>query len=257
MIHPTAIVDPEATIADDVTIGPWTWIGPNVCIGKGSVIHSHVVIKGPTRIGCHNEIFQFATIGEKTTDLKYQDEPTRLEIGDHNVIREGVTIHRGTIQDRALTSIGNHNLIMAYAHIGHDCIVHNHTIFVNNASVAGHVEVCDYAILGGYTLVHQNCRIGEYAFTGMATGVGKDVPAFVMVSGTPAAKAYNINAEGLKRRGFARETIRDLREAFKIIYRRGHTVAEAIEQLKVLAQQTPDVQLMVHSLEQTKRGITR
>ena len=256
MIHESAIIDPSAKLADDVKVGPWTMIGPNVEIGAGTVIHSHVVIKGPTTIGKNNEIYQFSSIGEDTPDLKYNGEPTRLEIGDHNVIREGVTIHRGTVQDNSVTIIGNHNLIMAYAHIGHDSIVHDHTIMVNNSALAGHVEVGDYAILSGFTLVHQFCKIGPHAFTGMGTAVGKDIPAYITVNGSPASP-FGINTEGLKRRGFSAEAISQLRKAYKVIYRQGHTTDEALTQLKAMVDDYPEVQLLIDSMSQSQRGIVR
>ena len=223
MIHPQAIVDPSAKVADDVSIGPWTLIGPDVEIGPGCTVESHVVIKGPTTIGRDNHIYQFSTVGEATPDLKYRDEPTRLTIGDSNIIRENVTIHRGTVQDKSETIIGDHNLLMAYVHVGHDSVIGNHTILVNNAALAGHVRVGDWAILSGYTLVHQFCKIGEHSFSGMATGIGKDVPAYVTVSGSPA-EAKTINIEGLRRRGFSSDAISQLRRAFKIVYRQGLTI---------------------------------
>ena len=256
MIHATAIIDPSARLAEGVRVGPYTIIGPDVEIGEGSVIHSHVVIKGPTTIGKNNEIYQFSTVGEDTPDLKYKGEPTRLEMGDHNVIREGVTIHRGTVQDRGVTIIGNHNLIMAYAHIGHDSVVGDHTIMVNNAALAGHVEVGDWAILSGYTLVHQFCKIGPHAFTGMGTAVGKDIPAYVTVNGSPAAP-FGINSEGLKRRGFSAETISQIKKAYKIVYRQGYTVEEAVAQLTNMLDQCPEVQLLIDSIAGSKRGIVR
>lgn len=256
MIDSRAIIDPTAKLAADVQVGPWSIIGPNVEVGAGSVIASHVIIKGPTKIGCNNRIFQFSTIGEDTPDMKYKGEPTRLEIGDNNTIREGVTIHRGTVQDRGVTIIGNDNLIMAYAHIGHDSVIGNHTIFVNNASLAGHVEVGDWAILSGYTLVHQFCKIGSHAFTGMGTAVGKDIPAYVVVNGSPA-EAKGINVEGLKRRGFTADEINTLRNAYKIVYRQGKTVDEAIPLLQEMVQECARVQLMIDSLLSSTRGIVR
>lgn len=256
MIDARAIVDPKARLAPDVVVGPWTIIGPDVDIGAGCVIASHVVIKGPTTIGRNNRIFQFSSIGEDTPDMKYKGEPTRLEIGDDNTIREGVTIHRGTVQDKGVTLIGNHNLIMAYAHIGHDSVVGNHTIFVNNASLAGHVEVGDWAILSGYTLVHQFCKIGPHAFTGMGTAVGKDIPAYVVVNGSPA-EAKGINIEGLKRRGFSADDINTLRNAYKIVYRQGKTVDEAMPLLQELARDCAHVQPMIDSLLSSTRGIVR
>ncbi|MFV0476392.1 MAG: acyl-ACP--UDP-N-acetylglucosamine O-acyltransferase [Parahaliea sp.] len=256
MIHPQAIVDPGARLADDVSIGPWTYIGPDVQIGSGSVIESHVVIKGPTVIGAHNHIYQFSSIGEATPDLKYHDEPTRLIIGDHNIIRESVTIHRGTVQDRSETRIGSHNLIMAYVHIGHDCRLGNHIIMVNNAALAGHVSVGDWAILSGYSLVHQFCQIGAHSFSGMATGIGKDVPAYVTVSGQPA-EAKTINVEGLRRRGFSNETISQLRRAFKILYRQGLTLELALQRLETMLRDTPEVKVLIDSVRASERGIVR
>lgn len=256
MIHPTAIVDPAAEVAASATIGPWSWIGPNVSIGENTIVEPHVVIRGPTRIGARNHIYQFSSIGEATPDLKYRNEPTELHIGDDNIIRENVTIHRGTIQDRSLTQIGNHNLIMAYAHIGHDSIVGNHTILVNNAALAGHVEVGDWAILSGYTLVHQFCKIGAHSFSGMGTAIGKDVPAYVTVAGSPA-QAKTINAEGLRRRGFESHAIAELRRAFKIIYRQGLTLDAALQRLEGMMQETPELQVLVESLKASERGIVR
>lgn len=256
MIHSSAIIHPDAKLADDVEVGPWTTIGPGVEIGSGTRIASHVVLKGPTVIGRNNQIFQFSSVGEDTPDLKYKGEPTRLIIGDNNIIREGVTIHRGTVQDKSETRIGNHNLIMAYAHIGHDSIVGNHCILVNNTALAGHVVVGDWAILSGFTLVHQYCSIGAHSFSGMGSAIGKDVPAYVMVNGAPAA-AKSINSEGLKRRGYSKEQIAAINRAFKIIYRRGLTVEEALEQLRLLAADCADINLMIDSLQQSKRGIVR
>ena len=185
MIHSQAIVDPGARLAADVVVGPWTLIGPDVEIGPGCTIASHVVIRGPTRIGAGCRIYQFSSIGEDTQDLKYRNEPTQLVIGERNVIRENVTIHRGTVQGRSETTIGDDNLIMAYVHIGHDCVIGNHAVLVNNSALAGHVRVGDWAVLSGYTLVHQFCQIGAHSFTGMGSAIGKDVPAFVTVSGAP------------------------------------------------------------------------
>ncbi len=255
-IHSTAIVDPSARLASDVSIGPYTIIGPDVAIGAGSVVESHVVIKGPTIIGERNHIYQFSTIGESTPDLKYQGEPTRLVMGDDNVIREGVTIHRGTIQDRSETTVGNHNLIMAYAHVGHDSVIGDHCILVNNAALAGHVHVGDWAILGGFTLVHQYCHIGAHCFTGMGCAIGKDVPAYVMVAGAPA-EAKTINAEGLSRRGFSKEDIRILHKAFKVVYRKHLTLSEALAELEQPLFDTTVVTPFIDSLKTSTRGIVR
>ncbi len=256
MIHDQAIVDPGAKLAADVSVGPWTYIGPEVEIGPGTRIESHVVIKGPTRIGANNHIYQFSSVGEATPDLKYRNEPTRLVIGDSNIIRENVTIHRGTVQDRSETTIGNHNLIMAYVHIGHDCVLGDHIIMVNNAALAGHVTVGDWAILSGYALVHQVCKIGAHSFSGMATAIGKDVPAFVTVSGTPA-EAKTINTEGLRRRGFSAETINQLRRAFKIVYRQGLTLDLALQRLDTMLKDTPEVRILIESIRASERGIVR
>lgn len=256
MIDEQASVHPSATIAPDATIGPWTVIGPDVEIGPGSVVESHVVIRGPTRIGAGNHIFQFSSIGESTPDLKYRDEPTRLVIGDNNTIREGVTIHRGTVQDRSETTIGNDNLLMAYVHVGHDSVIGNHAILVNNTALAGHVHVGDWAILSGYTLVHQFCRIGAHSFSGMGTAIGKDVPAYVTVSGSPA-EAKTINTEGLRRRGFSSHAISQLRRAFKIVYRQGLTLDLALQRLETMLSDTPEVAVLIDSIRASERGIVR
>ena len=256
MIHSSAIVDPGAKLHESVEVGPWTLIGPDVEIGAGTVIESHVVIKGPTRIGSRNHIYQFSTVGESTPDLKYRNEPTELHIGDDNVIRENVTIHRGTVQDRSLTEIGDRNLLMAYVHIGHDSRVGNDTILVNNTALAGHVEVGDWAILSGYTLVHQFCKIGAHSFSGMGTSIGKDVPAYITVAGSPA-EAKTINVEGLRRRGFDSAEIAALRRAFKILYRQSLTLDAAVERLQAMAAETPSLQPLIDSLMQSQRGIVR
>lgn len=255
MIHPQAIVDPKAQLAPDVEVGPWTFIGPDVEIDSGTRIESHAVIKGPTRIGKNNRIFQFATVGEDTPDLKYKGEPTRLVIGDHNTIRECVTIHRGTVQDRSETTIGNHNLLMAYVHVGHDSVIGNHCILVNNTALAGHVWVGDYANLSGFTLVHQFVRIGAYSFSAMGTAIGKDVPAFVTVQGNPA-EARSMNFEGMKRRGFDEDTIKALRNAYKIVYRQNLTLEQALDELDAQPP-LPQLQWFIDSLKSSTRGIVR
>ncbi|MGI9287606.1 MAG: acyl-ACP--UDP-N-acetylglucosamine O-acyltransferase [Pseudomonadales bacterium] len=254
MIDSRAIIDPSAEIADDVEIGPWTIVGPDVEIGAGSKIASHVVVKGPTRIGSHNQIYQFSTIGEDTPDMKYKGEPTRLEIGDHNIIREGVTVHRGTVQDKSLTRIGNHNLLMAYSHIGHDCVVGDHVILVNHAALAGHVLVGDWAILSGYTLVHQHCRVGAHAYAGMASHIVKDVPAYMFVLGQPAV-VRTFNVEGLKRRDFSKETIATIKNAYRTLYRRGLPLEQALQEIKNMSADAPALRVLVESVESTKRGI--
>lgn len=256
MIHPQAIVDPSARLAEDVEVGPWTLIGPDVEIGAGTRIASHVVVKGPTRIGEGNQIFQFATIGEDCQDKKYAGEPTRLEIGDHNVFREGCTVHRGTVQDEGITRIGSHNLLMAYAHVAHDCVMGDNIILANNAALAGHVHVGDHAILGGFTAVHQFCRIGAHVMCGAGTVVLKDIPAYVMATGN-SARPHGINLEGLRRRGFDADALNMLRRAYKTIYRKGLTVDQALQELRVMAQEQPAVQLLIESLESSTRGIVR
>ena len=256
MIDSCAIIDPAAVVADDAQIGPWSIVGPGVEIGPGTVVASHVVLKGPTKIGANNKIFQFSSVGEDTPDLKYNGEPTRLVIGDNNVIREGVTIHRGTVQDRGETTIGNNNLLMAYAHVGHDCVIGDNCILVNNASVAGHVHVGDWAILAGYTLVHQFCQIGAHSFCGYGSHISKDVPAYVTVNGQPA-EAKTVNVEGLRRRGFSAEAITSIRRAYKVVYRQGLTVEEALEKLREMEKECPELHLLTASLENSTRGIVR
>ncbi len=256
LIDPRAIIDPSARLADNVQVGPWSIIGADVEIGEGTVVAPHVIIKGPTKIGKHNHIYQFSSIGEDTPDLKYKGEDTRLVIGDHNVIREGVTIHRGTIQDRAETTIGDHNLLMAYAHVGHDSVIANHCILVNNASLAGHVHLGDWVILSGFTLVHQYCHIGAHSFSGMGSAIGKDVPAYVTVFGNPA-EARSMNFEGLRRRGFSNEALQALRRAYKTVYRQGLTVEQALIELAELATEFPEVAVFRDSIQASSRGITR
>lgn len=256
MIHPQAIVDPGASLADGVAVGPWSYIGADVEIGAGCRIEPHVVIRGPTRIGAGTHIYQFSSVGEGTPDRKYAGEPTLLRIGERNVIRENVSIHRGTVQGRGETLIGDDNLLMAYVHVGHDSVIGNHTILVNNAALAGHVYVDDWAILSGYTLVHQFCRIGAHSFSGMQSAIGKDVPAFITVAGSPA-EARTINSEGLRRRGFSSRAIHHLRRAFRILYRQQLTLEIALQRLETGFRDTPEVQLLIDSIRASERGIVR
>lgn len=256
MIHPSAIVDPKAELAADVEVGPFSIIGPDVEIGAGTVIGPHVVVRGPTRIGKGNRIFQFASVGEDCQDKKYNGEPTRLEIGDNNIIREGATLHRGTIQDNSLTRVGSNNLFMAYVHIAHDCIVGDNCIFANNASIAGHVHVGDGVILGGFTGVHQFCKIGSYAMTSLYSVVNMDIPAFVMVQGYPA-RARGMNFEGMKRRGYSKELISQLRAAYRTLYRSGMTLAEALARLQDEAGDSAEMAMLLDSLQRSERGIVR
>ena len=256
MIDPRACVDPSAKLAEDVVVGPWTLIGPDVEIGPGCKIESHVIIRGPTVMGANNHVYQFSSIGEATPDLKYHDEPTRLVVGDNNTIRENVTIHRGTVQDRSETTIGSNNLLMAFVHIGHDSVLGDNIVLVNNTALAGHVHIGDFAILSGFTLVHQFCKIGAHSFSGMGTAIGKDVPAYITVSGAPA-EAKTINTEGLRRRGFSADAISQLRRAFKILYRQGLTIDIALQRLEIMLSETPEVAVLIDSIRASGRGIVR
>lgn len=256
MISPHAIIDPQARIAENVEIGPWTYIGPEVEIGEGTVVSSHVVIKGPTKIGRENRFFQFSSIGEDAQDKKYKDEKTFLEIGDRNVFREFVTINRGVMQAGGITKIGNDNLFMAYVHIAHDCVIGNNTVFANHSTLAGHVNVGDYAILSGVAGVNQFCQIGPHSFIGAGTKVTKDVLPYVLVDGREA-EACGLNIVGLKRHGYTSEAINHLRRAYKIIYRSDLTVAQALEQLATMVDECPEVKLMIDALQNSTRGIVR
>lgn len=250
------IIDPAARIGTNVKIGPWTLIGPEVEIGDDCEISSHVVIRGPSRIGNNNRIFQFATIGEDPSDKKYQGEASRLEIGDNNIFREGVTIHRGTEVGGGLTRIGSNNLFMPYTHVAHDCIIGNNVIFSNNAAVSGHVVVEDWAILGGYAGVYQFLRIGAHSFVGAQTHVNMDVPAFIMVNGIPP-QPKGINITGLERRGYSKLAIQGLRKAYKVLYRNGNTLEEALVELEGLARTTDEVRVLIESVRASQKGILR
>lgn len=256
MIHPSAIIDDLACIAEGVSVGPFCVIGPDVEIGTGTVIGPHVVIRGPTRIGRENRIFQFASIGEDPQDKKYQGEITRLEIGDRNVIREYSTVHRGTIQDKSVTRLGDDNLLMAYTHVAHDCVIGNGVIMANGASLAGHVTVDDSAILGGFSLVHQFCRIGRYSFSGMGSVISRDIPPYVMVGGSPT-RPRGINSVGMERRGFDAESILQIKRAFKLIYKSRLKLEEAIESLTTMAEQSSEVIPLLEFLKQSGRSIIR
>lgn len=255
-IHPSAIVEDGAVIGAGVHIGPFCYVGSQVEIGEGTVLKSHVVVNGITKIGRDNEIYQFASIGEVNQDLKYAGEPTRVEIGDRNRIRESVTIHRGTAQGGNLTKVGSDNLLMINAHIAHDCVIGNRCIFANNATLGGHVTVDDFAIIGGMTAVHQFCVIGAHVMVGGCSGVAQDVPPYVIAQGNHATP-FGLNIEGLKRRGFEKESLHAIRNAYKILYRSGKTLEEAKPEIAELAKQHPAVQLFVDFFERSTRGIIR
>jgi UDP-N-acetylglucosamine acyltransferase len=256
VIDPHAIVSPQAKLAPDVTVGPFSVIGPEVEIGARTVVASHAVINGPTRIGADNRIFQFASIGDAPQDKKYKGEPTRLEIGDRNVFRENCTVNRGTIHDKGVTRIGNDNLFMAYTHVGHDCEIGNNTVFANCAALGGHVEIGDWVSLGGLTAVHQFSKVGAHAFLGGGSIVTRDVPPYTMVAGNPA-EPHAVNSEGLKRRGFSETQIRNIRDAYRILYRSDLKLAEAVEKLTKLGQSQPEVQPFVEFIAKSNRGIVR
>ena len=260
LIHPSALIDPMAQLDSSVTVGAFAVIGPHVEIGAGTSIGSHVVIEGRTRIGRDNVFHPFSAIGGAPQDKKYAGEPTRLEIGDRNTVREFCTFNLGTAQDEGVTRVGDDNWIMAYVHVAHDCQVGNQTIFANNATLAGHVHVGDWVILGGFSAVHQFCKIGAHAMLGMNTSLSQDVPPFVLISGSPATP-YGINIEGLKRRGFEREQIGALRTAYKNIYKSGLTLEQAKDALIAQADAAPTAAAHLHLLRDflvsTTRGIVR
>lgn len=252
-IHPSAIIDPAAEIDDDVRIGPYSVIGPQVRIGAGCEIGPHVVITGRTSIGLNNRLFQFSSIGDEPQDKKYQGEDTELIIGDNNTIREQCTLNRGTVQGGGKTIIGNDNWLMACVHIAHDCVVGNNTVFANNSALAGHVIVEDWAILSGYTLVHQFCTIGRHSLLSFGSHINRSVPPYVMVS-SDKSRPRGINSEGLRRRGFSAEQIQRLRQAYRVLYRTGLTLEEAQLKLSELAAEGDEVQALVDFLAHTERG---
>ena len=256
MIHPTAIIEEGARVAPDAEVGAYSLIGPEVEIGPGCRIGPHVVITGRTRLGSVNRIFQFASIGDEPQDKKYAGENAALEIGDGNTIREYVTINRGTADGGGVTRVGDNNWIMAYCHIAHDCQVGSQIVMANGATLAGHVIVGDHVIFAGYSGAHQFCRVGEHAFLGMYGGVSQDVPAYVMVSGQPP-RPRGINSEGLKRRGFSPEQIRNIREAYRLLYRSGKSREEALGELEQRLPEQPELQLMIQSARASTRGLLR
>ncbi len=256
MIHPTALVSPGARLGERVKVGPYSIIGEHAEIGDDTVIGPHVVVTGHTRIGRENRIYQFCSVGEEPQDKKYAGEPTELIIGDRNTIHEYCSLHIGTVQDKAVTRIGNDNWIMAYVHIAHDCTVGDNTIFANNATLAGHVTIGDWAILGGFTGVHQFGRVGAHSFCGVGTVLLQDLPPFVTVSGNPAAP-HGINSEGLKRRGYSPEAIAQIKRAYKVLYRQSLSMDEARATIADMAAQTPELQIFSEFIADSGRGIVR
>ena len=256
MIDPRAIVSPRAELATDVTVGAYTVIGDGVTIGSGTVIGPHAVINGPTRIGAENRIFQFASIGDAPQDKKYRGEPTRLEIGDRNVFREFCTMNRGTTHDQGVTKIGDDNLFMAYTHVAHDCVVGNKVVMSNCATLGGHVQVGDWVIMGGFSGVHQFTKIGAHAFIANNAAVTRDVPPFVMAVGQPA-EPHSINSEGLKRRGYTEQQIRNLRNAYKVLYRSDLRLEQALSQLRERAATQPEVRDLVDFIGTSTRSLVR
>jgi UDP-N-acetylglucosamine acyltransferase len=256
VIDPHAIVSPQAELAADVDVGPFSVIGPGVRIGAGTIVGPHAVITGLTTIGVHNHIYQFASLGDAPQDKKYDGEPTRLEIGDRNVFRESCTMNRGTSHDKGVTRIGNDNLFMAYSHVAHDCVVGSSTVFANCASLAGHVEIGDWVVLGGLSAVHQHCKVGAHAFLAGGAIVTRDVPPYVMVAGNPSSP-HMVNSEGLKRRGFTEEQVRSVREAYRIVYRSDLKLSEALERLEPVAREEPALRLFVDFIRSSTRSIIR
>ena len=257
-IHPTSIIHDNSKIDDSVEIGPFCIIDEGVEIKKGTQLLSHVVLRGPTIIGEDNVFYQFSTIGEDTPDKKFKGEKTKLEIGDRNIFREGVTVHRGTVQDKSLTSIGSDNLLMAYSHVAHDCVVGDGNVFANNAGIAGHVYVGNNITIGALTTIHQFCHIGDYSFIGMNTSINMDIPAFVKVAADPA-RIIGLNSVGMSRNDISPESISLIKKAFKLVYRKGLKIDEAIKQSKELnnGQNDSFLDIFIKSLEISERGILR
>ena len=257
-VDPTSIIHPSSKIDDSVEIGPFCIIGEDVEIKKGTKLLSHVVLKGPTTVGEDNIFYQFSTIGEDTPDKKFKGEKTRLQIGHRNIFREGVTVHRGTIQDKGLTVIGSDNLLMAYSHIAHDCVVGSNNVFANNAGIAGHVRVVSNITIGALTTIHQFCNIGDYSFIGMNTSINMDIPAYVKVAADPA-RVIGLNSVGMGRNEISSDSISLIKKAYKLVYRKGLKIGEAIKKSKALNEDINDAYLniFIDSLEASERGILR
>ena len=257
-VHPTSIIHPKSKIDDSVEIGPFCIVGEDVEIKKGSKLLSHVVLKGPTSIGEENIFYQFSTIGEDTPDKKFKGEKTKLEIGNTNIFREGVTVHRGTVQDNSITSIGSDNLLMAYSHIAHDCVVGDGNVFANNAGIAGHVSVGNNITIGALTTIHQFCNIGDYSFIGMNTSINMDIPAYVKVAADPA-RVIGLNSVGMTRNNITSDSISLIKKAYKLVYRKGLKIEDAIKKSKELNKEANDpfLNVFIQSLEVSERGILR
>ena len=257
-VHPTSIIHPKSKIDDSVEIGPFCIVGEDVEIKQGSKLLSHIVLKGPTSIGEENIFYQFSTIGEDTPDKKFKGEKTKLEIGNRNIFREGVTVHRGTVQDNSITSIGSDNLLMAYSHIAHDCVVGDGNVFANNAGIAGHVSVGNNITIGALTTIHQFCNIGDYSFIGMNTSINMDIPAYVKVAADPA-RVIGLNSVGMTRKNITSDSISLIKKAYKLVYRKGLKIEEAIKKSKELNKEANDpfLNVFIQSLEVSERGILR
>jgi UDP-N-acetylglucosamine acyltransferase len=256
MIDPRAVISPQAQLAADVEVGPFSVVGANVVIGAGTWIGPHVVINGPTRIGAHNKVFQFASLGDAPQDKKYAGEPTRLEIGDRNVFRESVTVNRGTTHDQGVTRIGNDNLFMAYSHVAHDCQLGDQIVMANCATLGGHVEMGDWVTMGGLSAVHQHTKIGAHCFIAHNAAVTRDVPPYVMAVGRPAVP-HSVNAVGLQRRGFSAEQVRNIRRAYRVLYRSGLKLKEAVEELQKAADTQAEIRPFVEFIKRSERSIVR
>ena len=251
-----SFIHPKAKVANSAIIGPFCFIDEGVTVGPGCELKSHVVIKGPTSIGPKNIFYQFCTIGEDTPDKKYQGEKTTLQIGEGNIFREGFTVHRGTVQDKSTTIIGDKNLFMAYSHVAHDCVVGNNNVFANNSGIAGHVNIGNYATLGAVSLIHQFCNVGSYAFTGLNTVITMDIPAFVKVAANPA-RPIGLNTVGMQRNGFSGDEIAVLKKAYRIVYRKGYSLEDAISSLNELDINRKGLKEFIESVEQSSRGLLR